>query len=199
MTRHFLAGISTLCLTAVLLSGCGISPRVTYYTLNVAATPDATAPPLDPVAIGPVTIPELLDRPLLVVRTAANRVDVLETHRWAEPLKSEIPKIIAADLTQLLNQTRVSVYPQNASQDADYRVLIDIQRFEMTAAQGNSLEALWTVRRSAGGAPLNGRTVVSEPAGAAGYDALVAAQGRALAVLSRDLAKALRAVAAVPR
>jgi uncharacterized lipoprotein YmbA len=144
-------------------------------------------------------MPELLDRTLLVVRTTANRVDVLDTHRWAEPLKSEIPKIIAADLTQLLNQTRVSVYPQNAAQDADYRVLIDIQRFEMTVGQGGSLEALWTVRRNAGGASLNGRTVVGESAGAAGYDALVAAQGRALAVLSRDLAKALRAVAAVPR
>jgi uncharacterized lipoprotein YmbA len=188
--------ITALCLTASLLAGCGISPRVTYYTLNVAATPDSTAPALEPVAIGPVTMPELLDRPLLVVRTTANRVDVLETHRWAEPLKSEIPKIIAADLTLLLNQTRVSVYPQNAAQDADYRILIDIQRFDMTAAQGGSLEALWTVRRAAGGIPLNGRTVVSEPAAASGYDALVAAQSRALAVLSRDLAKALRAVAA---
>jgi uncharacterized lipoprotein YmbA len=191
--------ITTLCLTAVLLSGCGISPRVTYYTLNVAATPDTSAPALDPVAIGPVSLPELLDRPLLVVRTGANRVDVLETQRWAEPLKSEIPKIIAADLTLLLNQTRVSVYPQGTAQDADYRVLVDFQRFEMTAAEGGSLEALWTVRRAAGGTPLNGRTVVSEAAGASGYDTLVAAQSRALAVLSRDLAKALRAVAAAPR
>jgi hypothetical protein len=38
--------------------------------------------------------------------------------------------------------------------------------------------------------------VVSEPAGAAGYDALVAAQNRALAAMSRDLAQALRAEAA---
>ena len=36
---------------------------------------------------------------------------------------------------------------------------------------------------------------VSEPVGAAGYDALVAAQSRALAAISRDLAQALRQVA----
>jgi hypothetical protein len=40
--------------------------------------------------------------------------------------------------------------------------------------------------------------VVSEPAGAAGYDALVAAQSRALAAMSRDLAQALRAEATAP-
>jgi len=38
--------------------------------------------------------------------------------------------------------------------------------------------------------------VVSEPATASGYDVLVAAQSRALAALSRDLAKALRAAVA---
>jgi hypothetical protein len=40
--------------------------------------------------------------------------------------------------------------------------------------------------------------VVSEPAGAGGYDALVAAQSRALAAVSRDLAQALRVMAAAP-
>ena len=196
MMRQFLAGISTLCLTATLLSGCGFSPRVTNYTLNVAASPDTTAPALDPVAVGPVTLPALLDRPQLVVRTSTNRVEFLEAHRWAEPLKSEIPRIIAADLTLLLNQSLVSAYPQNTGLESDYRVLVDIQRFEMTAGEGVSLEALWSVRRKAEGTPQNGRTMISEPEKSSGYEGLVAAQSRALAALSRDLAKALRAAAA---
>jgi hypothetical protein len=197
MMRQFIAGISTLCLTAALLSGCGFSPKVTNYTLNVAASPDATGPAIGPVAVGPVTLPALLDRPQLVVRTSVNRVDFLETHRWAEPLKSEIPRIIAADLTLLLNQSLVSAYPQNTGLEADYRIVVDIQRFEMTAGEGVSLEALWSVRRKAEGAPQNGRSVISEPEKGSGYDALVAAQSRALASLSRDLAKALRAAAAL--
>jgi uncharacterized lipoprotein YmbA len=41
--------------------------------------------------------------------------------------------------------------------------------------------------------------VISEPAGAGGYDALVAAQSRALAAVSRDLAQSLRAAATAPR
>jgi uncharacterized lipoprotein YmbA len=186
---------AALCLAVALLAGCSSSPRVTYYTLNVAATNDAPAPPLNSVAIGPITLPDLLDRPQLVVRTAANRVDILESHRWAESLKSEIPRTIAADLAILLTPARVSTYPQNAGLDADYRVLLDIQRFEMTVGEGVGLEVLWSVRRNDGGVPRTGRTVVSEPAGAAGYDALVAAQSRALAAVSRDLAQALREVA----
>jgi len=190
-----ITGMTTLCLAVALLAGCSSSPRVTFYTLNIAATNEAPAPALDSVAIGPITLPDLLDRPQLVVRTAANRVDILESHRWAESPKSEIPRIIAADLCILLKPARVSTYPQNAGLEAGYRVLLDIQRFEMTAGEGVGLEALWSVRRSDGGVPKTGRTVVSEPVGAAGYDALVAAQSRALAAVSRDLAQALREVA----
>src|SRR6185369_10877151 len=186
---------SALCLAVALLAGCSSSPRVTFYTLNVAATNEAPAPPLNSVAIGPITLPDLLDRPQLVVRTAANQVDILETHRWAESLKSGIPRTIAADLAILLKPARVSSYPQNAGVDAGYRVLLDIQRFEMTAGAGVGLEALWSVRTRDGVVSRSGRTVVSEPVGAAGYDALVAAQSRALAALSRDLARALGEVA----
>lgn len=190
-----LTGLTALGLAVALLTGCSSSPRVTFYTLNVAATNETSAPPINSVAIGPITLPDLLDRPQLVVRTAANRVDILETHRWAESPKSEIPRIIAADLGILLKPVRVSAYPQNAGQEAEYRVLLDIQRFEMTAGEGVGLEALWSVRRSEGGVPKTGRTVVSEPVSAAGYDALVAAQSRALAAVSRDLARALSEVA----
>lgn len=193
--RCSITGITILCLAVAVLAGCSRSPKVTFYTLNVAATNETPAPPLNSVAIGPVTLPDLLDRPQLVVRTSTNRVDILETHRWAESLKSEIPRIIAADLGILLKPARVSTYPQSAGLEADYRVLLDIQRFEMTVGEGVGLEALWSVRRSDGGVPKTGRTVVSEPVSAAGYDALVAAQSRALAAVSRDLTQALREVA----
>jgi uncharacterized lipoprotein YmbA len=189
--QRYLTGTTTLCLAITLLAGCSSSPKVTFYTLNVAATNEAPPPALYSVAIGPITLPDLLDRPQLVVRIAANRVGILETHRWAESLKSEIPRIIAMDMGILLNPSRVSIYPQNASLEADYRVLLDIQRFEMTVGEGISLEALWSVRRSDGGVPKSGRTVVSEPVGVAGYDALVAAQSQALAAVSRDMAQAL--------
>jgi len=173
--------------------GCGRSPGVTFYTLNALA-PEATAPTAAPpaVAVGPVTLPELIDRPQLVIRVAANRVDMLETHRWAESLKSEIPRVLAENLARLLRPARVSAYQQSASKDAEYRVLVDIQRFETIPGEGVIIEALWSVRRAAVGAtPRKGRSLVREPAGSTDYDALIAAHGRALAAISGDIAQAL--------
>ena len=57
-----ITGMTTLCLAVALLVGCSSSPRVTFYTLNVAATNGAPAPLLNSVAIGPITLPDLLDR-----------------------------------------------------------------------------------------------------------------------------------------
>lgn len=199
--RRIITGLMTLCLSAVLLVGCSRSPRVTFYTLNPVGAPEAALPAelIDSVNIGPVVLPELYDQPQLVVRLDANRVDILEVHRWAAPLKSEIPRIIAEDLARLLKPARVAAYPQNAALDAEYRIQIDIQRYEMTAGQGVALDALWSVRRAGGISVKTGRSVVSEPVAAAGYEALVAAQSRALGSLSRDLAQALLALAAAPK
>ncbi len=183
-------------LTLLLLaaaSGCGRSPAVNFYTL-AAMAPEAasTAAASHSVAVGPVTLPELVDRPQLVIRVAASRVDILETHRWAEPLKNEIPRVLAENLARLLRPARVSTYGQSASRDAEYRVLVDIQRFESVPGDGVTIEALWSVRRTAVGAvPGKGRSIVREPAVGTGYEALVAAHGRALAAISRDIAQAL--------
>jgi uncharacterized lipoprotein YmbA len=134
-----------------------------------------------------------VDRPQLVVRVAANRVEILETHRWAEPLKSEIPRLIAENLRRLLGSSRVSSYLQHAGADADYRILVDLQRFESSPGEGVTVEAAWSLRRFAGGASKTGRSLVREPVDAVGYDPLVAAYSRALLAVSRDLATAIRA------
>ncbi len=195
MIPRLITSLTTLCLVMVLLTGCSRSPRVTFYTLNAAAAPESATQALESVVIGPVTLPDLLDRPQFVVTVDANRVDILEMHRWAAPLKSELPRIIAANLSLLLKPSRVSVYPQNSGLDAVFRVQIDIQRFEMTEGKGVTVDLLWSIRRSDGGAVKNGRAAAHEPVTNGGYDTLVAAQSRALAAVSRDLATALQGMA----
>jgi uncharacterized protein len=200
MMQRSITALMAFCLALLFLAGCS-SPRVTFYTLNPVVPPATTAPAvtLESVIIGPVVLPDLYDQPQLVVRVDANRVEILEMQRWAAPLKSEIPRIIAENLTVLLKPAQVWAYPRTVGLDAEYRIQIDIQRYEMTAGQGVALDALWSVRRTAGGGAKTGRSVVSEPAAASGYDALVAAQSRALGTVSRDLAQALRSLAAAPK
>jgi uncharacterized protein len=183
------------------LAGCGSSPPAHFYTLSAPAGPESAAGGADAsytVAVGPVTLPEVADRPQLVLRVAANEVAIAEQHRWAEPLKGEIARAIARNLAHLLGTARVATNTENAGRDADYRVLVDVQRFDSVLGEAAAIEALWSIRRGTGGEPVAGRFFVREPAGP-GYDALVAAHGRALAALSRDLAKAIRSMPAVPR
>jgi len=198
--RSFVVRIAAVCLITA-MAGCSRSPRVNFYTLEPAAQVEtvASATTGPTVSVGPVTLPELVDRPQLVLRVAPNRVEILETHRWAEPLKSELPHLIAENLGRLLGSSRVSSYLQHAGAGADYRVLVDIQRFESTAGGTVIVEAVWSLRRAGGGAPKTGRSLLREPVGAAGIDPLVAAYGRALLALSSDLARAIRAEADLGR
>ncbi|MDD2338372.1 MAG: PqiC family protein [Geobacteraceae bacterium] len=86
---------------------------------------------------------------------------------------------------------RVSTYDQSASRNAEYRVVVDILRFESVPGEGVTIEALWSVKRGAGGLVEKRHSIAQEPADGTGYEALVAAHGRALATICKDMARAL--------
>ena len=191
MTRT--RAMPALLFAAVVLAGCSSPPKTNFYTLSSPAAPartDAKAP--YSVALGPVGLPEALDRPQMVLRTGANQVAIAEFERWAGPLKNEIALAIAENLRPLLGSASVFTYPQGTS--ADIAVSVDVQRFDSAPGEAATVEVLWQVR-PAKGAARSGQTSVREAAGP-GYDALVAAHGRALASVSRDIAAAIRATRA---
>jgi len=180
-------------LAAAALSGCASSPKSHFYTLSSgAALERSNAKAQYSVAIGPVTVPDIVDRPQIVTNIAANQVQIAEQARWAGPLKSQISLVIAANLMQLLDGAYVYVYPQNVSPNSDYQVLVEVQRFDSTLGDAVTVEALWAVRPAQGGAAKNGRSAVREPTNGNSYDALVAAYSRALTAVSRDIAEAIR-------
>ena len=166
----------------LLLAACGSPPKERYYMLSPAAAASpaggASAPS---IAVGPVSLPEMIDQQQMVVQVAANQVAIYEFQRWASPLKSEVARVIAANLAQELGTARVWVYAQTTLANPDYQVLVDIQRFDSVLGEAVTIDALWTVRRAAGGTPKTGRSSVRETVSGAGFDALVAAHSRALA------------------
>ncbi len=176
------------------LGGCASSPQPTLYTLT-PGRPQERADADVPVAIsiGPVAVPEMVDRPQLVLRVSATQVRLDEFARWAEPLKRQIPTVLAADLAQLFPGALVSSYPQWADPGTAYLVSVDVQKFDSAPGDAAVISVTWSVRPPKQGAQVNGRSDVQEPAGAAGYDALVDAHSRALAAVSRDIAVAIRA------
>lgn len=184
---------AVVALLALLLAACGSSPRSHFYTLTAEAGEAAAAASSPAIAVGPVSVPETVDQPQIVVRVEANRVEVEEYHRWASPLRSQIAQVIAANLARELGTVRVWSYIQASLPNPDFQVLIDVQRFDSVLGEAVAIEALWTIRPAAGGAPRTGRSSVREPAPGASFDALAAAHSRALARVSRDIAAVIQA------
>lgn len=180
----------------VLLAACASTPKSNFYTLSpeAPATPAQSATPYT-VAVSAATVPESVDRPQLVVRTGANSVAIDEFQRWASPLRGEISRVLALDLTKSLGGAIVYAYPHVASVTPDYTVGIDVQRFDATLGEGVVVEALWTVRPATGEAK-SGRALVHQAVQGKDYAALVAAYSRALASVSADIASAVRAMRA---
>lgn len=180
-------------LVAVIAAGCSSAPA-RFYSLASTAAADGTPATPSTVMVGPVTIPAAVDQPEFVVQVAANQVHVDEFNRWVSPLSDGIARAVAADLVVLLGTPEVAT-ADLPNFSADYRVTIDVQRFESIQGQAATLEAVWTVRKTAGGEIRTGRTVAREPTQGQGFDALAAAHSQALAKMSSDIAAAIRAEA----
>jgi len=174
---------------ALLCSGCASSPPSRFYALSAtpACAGKETGRNTPSVAIVWVTVPELVDRPQLVVRGDGSRVDILETHRWAEPLKSALSRTLAEDLSCQLASDRVASYPQSAAASADFRVYVDVEHFDLEGSQV-LLDAFWTIRAPDERLVGSGRSRWREPLQGGGYEAAVAAFSRGVDAVSRDIA-----------
>jgi uncharacterized lipoprotein YmbA len=181
-------------LAAGSLAACASVEPDRFYTLEASAS-GQTQPKAGAfsVALGPLTLPELVDRPQLVLRSAANRVTLLEHQRWAESLKSNLARVLASNLRTELGGVTVAAYGDNASRDAKYLVLVDVTRFDAEQDQAVTLEAVWSVRDVAGSVLQSGHANLREATQAGSVDALVAAHGRTLARVSAEIALSVRA------
>jgi hypothetical protein len=173
------------------IGGCS-TPQAQLYTLSPAA--GAIARPADAavakfgVAVGPVSVPAVVDRPQIVVTKGPNQVGLDEFNRWASPLQGNIAHVVAADLSAQLGTLSVT---SNAAAEAEFRVAIDVQVFQSTPGEAAVLGAVWTVRRTADGVARSASVDIREPCQGTGYAALAAAHSRALNQLSQSVAKAI--------
>ena len=188
--KNHISNLIAVTFVAVFAAGCASAPSK-FYTLNSTSEGDGKTAANYAVAVGPVSIPAEVDRPQFAVKIAPNRVSIDEFNRWAEPLDGNIARVIAGDLAVLLGTPKVVAVPL-ANFDPAYRVTIDIQKFESLPGKSAQIEAVWVVRKSAGGIPVPGRTSVTEPVTEDGFDALAAAHSRALGKVGIDIAAAIR-------
>lgn len=145
------------------------------------------------VGVGPVKFPDYLDRPQIVSRITPGKLDLAEFDRWAEPLSENFIRVLAEDISAALSRSRVAIYPWPRTSQPDCHVAVDVNQFEGVPGGRATLNARWTLHGEQGKKVLAQRnTEIIEPVDAVSYEALVAAQSRAVASLAREIATAVR-------
>lgn len=184
-----------LCAGALILTACGgRTPPAKFYTL-LPVEQSAMGKPLPgdtALVIGPVAIPANVDRPEIVTRAADNQISFSEYQRWAGPLRSGIASVMAQNVASLLDTERVTPFTRENIFHPTHRVVININRYDSRLAKEFLIDATWSIKDLKGNKLLLIKnTTIREALSSAKYDELVAAQSKALAALSKEIATAL--------
>lgn len=184
-------------LSAALLVGCASSPTIGWYSLvppgaNQAPADASPHAPRTTLAVSSVTVPDEVDRPQLVLRGPSGTPALLDNERWTEPLKAQLPRALALGLSQRLPQVLVVATPGAAVPVPAWRLVVDVQRFELQHERV-VLRAVWSLRSTGAGArdaePAPQRFETVMPVAGSGTAAAVAAMGGALDELTGRIAR----------
>jgi uncharacterized protein len=191
--------LTILAIMAILSGGCrSQTPR--FYTLSPipedqVASKKSTAQNAV-IGIGPVKIADYLDTSMLINRTSENQAVKAEFDRWVGSFKDNFVNVLADDLGTLLSTDRIYLYPWRLSVPIDYQVVVDVVRCDARLGDAAWLEARWSVFNGPEKKVVKiSKSTIRESVSGPGYEAVVAAQSRAVAKLSQEIARAIRGTA----
>lgn len=174
------------------LTACASAPE---YLYSIEADSAMSIRPLNNelpnVLVAPVFLPELIDRPQLVIRNGEYNIEINEQQRWATPLKESIPRVISAELGQRLDGQNFIAASPSIITKLSARLLIEISSLDMSR-QEVTLVAHWAYH------PTNkelktieGLSQVKSTAKTTAYIDYVDATRQATLALADDIAKQL--------
>ena len=198
--NHWVASV-IIGLSLLAQAGCASSKPSRYYLLSALSPAESAKEDQGmSVGIGPIELPEYLDRPQIVTRGSQNRLYLGEFDRWAEPLEQNFARVLAENLAALLSTDDVVQYPWKRSARIDCQIIVTVSRFDATRGGDTFLHVRWSVRDSDGHTIVPPRTSrIAEPAGSPDYEAIVQAGSRALEQLSRQIAGVLQEIEPMPK
>lgn len=133
------------------LCGCAVSPMTRFFTLvptqPASHTVQSSSCSGSTVVLGPTMLPEYLVRSQLVSRESDVQLKVDEFSRWGAMLPEEFRQALASMIGTRLGTAITSVYPLQDRYDMDWRVSMDMQRFDGTEGGTVYLAAQWSLWR----------------------------------------------------
>jgi uncharacterized protein len=134
------------------LSGClslSSSPTARFYALE-ARDKNQTVNKLNipnniMIGIGPVNIPEYLNRPQIVTQNKDKTLNFAQFDRWGEPLDFALERIICENIRVLLPNVVVEIYPWNLAIPVKYRVIVDVNQLVSELKKDMLFVAQWSI------------------------------------------------------
>lgn len=175
------------------LGACASEPDH-FYTLNVL--PDGQGAALQsPTAhvLLSVDVPQLVDRPEMVVATTDNGIAVLDHQRWAVPLSEQVFQTLARDIERRRRDVLVADRAFDQGGVPPVRIKVDIVRLSARRAGQVHMEAHWRIVDARAGVDELGGDVFDGPVNGGGYDSIARAYSRLLSALADKLAAGIHA------
>jgi len=194
-TQKSLIQVVVLLLALVVcLSACGgKSASSQFYVLSPLPQSSLSAAEGTTIGVLPVSMADYLDRPQIVTRVSENEIKLDEFNRWAEPLNDSFSRVLVQNLATLLNTAKV--VKTTASTGFPLALLVGVEVVQFDGSLGGDVVLIvkWGLFEADGKKLLlSRRSTFKEPTGSATYEALVAAQSRAVAALGREIAEAIK-------
>ena len=182
---------------ATLFAGCASNNAPPPALYQFRSEPPAAVVPVastQVLQLQSVTLPEVLDRDALLVAQGQSGVQALPGHRWAEPVRDAVPRLLRQDLALLLGDARVWAASVPAGVVVTRQLRVEVLMLQTAADRnGAQLLARWTLSDPLGRRPPRVQvTQLSVPAGSSTPEAWVAAQRLALWQLAEQMAKAVQ-------
>ena len=119
MKNCYVVLISLMLGVTLLISGsCALRSSATtkFYILSPLVQPvvekqDEKGKKCKTIGIGPLDLPGYLDRPEIVTRVNPDELELAELDNWAEPLKDNITRVLAENISRLLCTEDVVIFP----------------------------------------------------------------------------------------
>jgi hypothetical protein len=201
----FRIAILSIGIISFLVAGCGSSAPSRFYTLSSLKSAEPIQPPAGEnikaiVRMGPVDIPDYLDRPQIVTRTSQNELYFAEFDRWGGSLRNDVSRVLIENLSSILAAGHVTVVPWKQYAPGAYRVPLTISRLDVTPGGNLYLKAQWSIIDKDGKTMTAFReTNISKPVNGTGYNVVVIAISDALTDLSQEIAASIKSTVAKER
>ncbi len=144
------------------------------------------------IGVGPVSIPGYLKRSHIVTRNTENEIQLAEFFRWGEHLEDGIPRVIAENISGELSGSWVVLYPWRRDIRPEYRVSIEVYRFDAIFEGNAALNVQWILSGADRKDVLMKRQAdYTRPVEGEGYGDVVAAESKLLEDLSGDIVSAI--------